>query len=83
MPEKKDKTYPSQFDKVKEITDKLEAGIQGSLGWTQTLLPLPLTRCCPAFQIYENAMITAGLIDDPRPMVGRLNQLLVKALERH
>lgn len=34
-------------------------------------------------QIYENAMITAGLVDDPRPMVGRLNQLLVKALERH
>ena len=28
MPEKKDKAYPSQFDKVKEITDKLEAGIQ-------------------------------------------------------
>ena len=26
MPEKKDKAYPSQFDKVKEITDKLEAG---------------------------------------------------------
>ena len=23
-----DKPYPSQFDKVKEITDKLEAGIQ-------------------------------------------------------
>ena len=29
MAEKKpDKAYPSQFDKVKEITDKLEAGIQ-------------------------------------------------------
>ena len=29
MPEKKaDKTYPSQFEKVKEITDRLEAGIQ-------------------------------------------------------
>ena len=28
MLEKKDKTYPSQFAKVKEITDKLEAGIQ-------------------------------------------------------
>ena len=28
MSEKKDKAYPSQFDKVKEITDKLEAGIQ-------------------------------------------------------
>ncbi|KAG8506458.1 Heat shock protein 75 kDa, mitochondrial [Galemys pyrenaicus] len=33
-------------------------------------------------QVYENAMITAGLVDDPRPMVGRLNALLVKALER-
>ena len=29
MAEKKpDKAYPSQFDKVREITDKLEAGIQ-------------------------------------------------------
>lgn len=36
-----------------------------------------------AFQIYENAMIAAGLVDDPRSMVGRLNHLLVKALERH
>nr|XP_044986147.1 heat shock protein 75 kDa, mitochondrial [Jaculus jaculus] len=34
-------------------------------------------------QIYENAMIAAGLVDDPRPMVSRLNDLLVKALERH
>ncbi|XP_019515788.1 PREDICTED: heat shock protein 75 kDa, mitochondrial [Hipposideros armiger] len=34
-------------------------------------------------QIYENAMIAAGLVDDPRAMVGRLNNLLVKALERH
>ncbi|TKC34884.1 hypothetical protein EI555_012309 [Monodon monoceros] len=32
-------------------------------------------------QIYENAMITAGLDDDPRPMVSRLNHLLVKALD--
>ncbi|XP_037363599.1 heat shock protein 75 kDa, mitochondrial [Talpa occidentalis] len=36
-----------------------------------------------ADQIYENAMIAAGLVDDPRPMVGRLNTLLAKALERH
>ena len=28
MAGKADKTDPSQFDKVKEITDKLEAGIQ-------------------------------------------------------
>ncbi|XP_008521607.1 heat shock protein 75 kDa, mitochondrial [Equus przewalskii] len=34
-------------------------------------------------QIYENAMIAAGLVDDPRAMVSRLNDLLVKALERH
>uniref|UniRef100_A0A8D2I616 TNF receptor associated protein 1 n=1 Tax=Urocitellus parryii TaxID=9999 RepID=A0A8D2I616_UROPR len=35
-----------------------------------------------ADQIYDNAMIAAGLVDDPRAMVGRLNDLLVKALER-
>ncbi|KAH0632086.1 hypothetical protein JD844_020149 [Phrynosoma platyrhinos] len=34
-------------------------------------------------QIYDNAMIAAGLSDDPRPMVNRLNELLVKALEKH
>ncbi|XP_069859730.1 heat shock protein 75 kDa, mitochondrial [Dipodomys merriami] len=34
-------------------------------------------------QIYDNAMIAAGLVDDPRPMVSRLNDLLVKALEKH
>ncbi|KAM8961726.1 heat shock protein 75 kDa, mitochondrial [Pelodytes ibericus] len=34
-------------------------------------------------QIYENAMIAAGLNDDPRPMISRLNELLTKALEKH
>ncbi|XP_037669500.1 heat shock protein 75 kDa, mitochondrial [Choloepus didactylus] len=34
-------------------------------------------------QIYENAMITAGLVDDPRPMVSRLTELLTRALDRH
>uniref|UniRef100_A0A8C4F004 TNF receptor associated protein 1 n=1 Tax=Dicentrarchus labrax TaxID=13489 RepID=A0A8C4F004_DICLA len=33
-------------------------------------------------QIYDNAMITAGLNDDPRPMISRLNDLLSKALEK-
>ncbi|KAM4698540.1 heat shock protein 75 kDa, mitochondrial [Rhinophrynus dorsalis] len=33
-------------------------------------------------QIYDNAMIAAGLNEDPRPMIGRLNELLTKALER-
>ncbi|XP_029644161.1 heat shock protein 75 kDa, mitochondrial [Octopus sinensis] len=32
-------------------------------------------------QLYDNAMINAGLTDDPRAMVGRLNELLIKALE--
>ncbi|XP_030263524.1 heat shock protein 75 kDa, mitochondrial [Sparus aurata] len=34
-------------------------------------------------QIYDNAMITAGLNDDPRPMISRLNDLLTRALEKH
>lgn len=34
-------------------------------------------------QIYDNAMITAGLNDDPRPMISRLNDLLTKAMEKH
>ncbi|CAG5897785.1 unnamed protein product [Menidia menidia] len=34
-------------------------------------------------QIYDNAMITAGLNDDPRPMISRLNDLLTKALANH
>uniref|UniRef100_A0A665V831 Histidine kinase/HSP90-like ATPase domain-containing protein n=1 Tax=Echeneis naucrates TaxID=173247 RepID=A0A665V831_ECHNA len=34
-------------------------------------------------QIYDNAMITAGLNDDPRPMISRLNDLLTKALGKH
>ncbi|XP_077173294.1 heat shock protein 75 kDa, mitochondrial isoform X2 [Paroedura picta] len=33
-------------------------------------------------QIYDNAMIAAGLNDDPRPIVNRLNTLLTKALEK-
>ena len=28
-------------------------------------------------------MIAAGLNDDPRPMISRLNDLLTKALEKH
>ena len=34
-------------------------------------------------QIYDNAMISAGLTEDARPMVGRLNNLLAKILESH
>ncbi|XP_041813337.1 heat shock protein 75 kDa, mitochondrial [Chelmon rostratus] len=34
-------------------------------------------------QIYDNGMIAAGLNDDPRPMISRLNDLLAKALEKH
>jgi TNF receptor-associated protein 1 len=34
------------------------------------------------FQIYDNAMIQAGLLDDPRSMITRLNELLSKTLEK-
>ncbi|NXV03470.1 TRAP1 protein, partial [Cettia cetti] len=34
-------------------------------------------------QIYENAMIAAGLNEDARPMVNRLNELLTKILEKN
>ncbi|XP_064172157.1 heat shock protein 75 kDa, mitochondrial [Anguilla rostrata] len=34
-------------------------------------------------QIYDNAMIAAGLNDDPRPMISRLNDLLTRALDKH
>ena len=29
-----------------------------------------------SFQLYDNAMITAGLMDDPREMLGRLKSFL-------
>ena len=35
-----------------------------------------------SFQIFDNALIVAGLMDDPREMVGRLNMLLTKALHK-
>ena len=31
-------------------------------------------------QLFDNAMMSAGLLYDPRSMVGRLNTLLTKAL---
>ncbi|XP_061235391.1 heat shock protein 75 kDa, mitochondrial isoform X1 [Neopsephotus bourkii] len=34
-------------------------------------------------QIYENAMIAAGLNDDPRPMVNKLNELLTRILDKN
>jgi len=32
-------------------------------------------------QLYDNAMMSAGLLHDPRNMVGRLNSLLAKVLD--
>ena len=32
-------------------------------------------------QLFDNALIAAGLIDDPRSMVGRLNDILAKTIE--
>ncbi|KAI0219003.1 Heat shock protein 75 kDa, mitochondrial [Lamellibrachia satsuma] len=36
-----------------------------------------------ADQVYDNALIAAGLVDDPRTMLARLNELLTRALEKH
>jgi hypothetical protein len=35
-----------------------------------------------AEQVYDNAMVAAGLLEDPRRMLGRLNQLIEKLLVR-
>merc|ERR1719231_1428706 len=32
-------------------------------------------------QLFDNALIAAGLIDDPRSMIGRLNDILAKTIE--
>ncbi|XP_068627581.1 heat shock protein 75 kDa, mitochondrial [Battus philenor] len=34
-------------------------------------------------QLFSNAMVTAGLVMDPRNLVNHINDLLVKALEKH
>ena len=33
-------------------------------------------------QIYDNALVAAGLLEDPRAMLGRLNGLLEKLLNK-
>lgn len=47
------------------------------------LTPAAYLMCSSLSQIYENAMIAAGLNEDPRPMVSRLNELLTKILEKN
>ena len=36
-----------------------------------------------AEQLFDNAMVSAGVSEDPRSMVSRLNTLLEKVLEKH
>jgi len=36
-----------------------------------------------AEQVYDNSMIAAGLVEDPRKMLGRINSILEQALEKH
>jgi TNF receptor-associated protein 1 len=36
-----------------------------------------------AEQVFDNALVAAGLLDDPRAMLGRLNSLLEKLLQKH
>lgn len=34
-------------------------------------------------QLFANAMVTAGLVMDPRNLINGINELLIKALEKH
>jgi HSP90 family molecular chaperone len=34
-----------------------------------------------ALQLFDNALIGAGMLDDARPMLGRLNELLERSLK--
>ncbi|XP_035680960.1 heat shock protein 75 kDa, mitochondrial-like [Branchiostoma floridae] len=36
-----------------------------------------------AEQVYDNALVAAGLIEDPRSMLNRLNELLTRTLDKH
>jgi TNF receptor-associated protein 1 len=36
-----------------------------------------------AVQLFSNSMVGAGLVDDPRTLLTGMNELLVKALEKH
>ncbi|XP_073963383.1 TNF receptor associated protein 1 [Choristoneura fumiferana] len=36
-----------------------------------------------AQQLFSNAMVTAGLVMDPRNLITHINELLIKALEKH
>ena len=36
-----------------------------------------------AKQLFSNAMVSAGLVDDARTVVASLNELLTLALEKH
>lgn len=34
-------------------------------------------------QLFSNAMVAAGLVEDPRSILVNMNQLLTRALEKH
>ncbi|XP_077983717.1 heat shock protein 75 kDa, mitochondrial-like [Glandiceps talaboti] len=42
----------------------------------------PLARLV-AEQVYDNAMMAAGLMEDPRSMLGRLNELMTRSLSKN
>ncbi|XP_070554261.1 heat shock protein 75 kDa, mitochondrial-like [Ptychodera flava] len=43
----------------------------------------PMLARLVAEQVYDNAMIAAGLMDDPRSMLNRLNDLMSRSLSKH
>ena len=43
----------------------------------------PTLAILVAEQMFANAMVSAGLVEDPRTMLKSMNDLLEKALEKH
>ncbi|XP_038055297.1 heat shock protein 75 kDa, mitochondrial-like [Patiria miniata] len=75
----------SEEEKLQLLQPTLE--LNGSHPIVQKLFALKTSE--PALakllgeQVYDNAMIAAGLVDDPRPMLGRLNAFMEKTLEKY
>ncbi|XP_033631452.1 heat shock protein 75 kDa, mitochondrial-like isoform X1 [Asterias rubens] len=75
----------SEEEKLQLLQPTLE--LNGSHAIVQKLFNLktkePVLAKLLAEQVYDNAMIAAGLVDDPRPMLGRLTAFMEKTLEKY
>jgi hypothetical protein len=49
----------------------------------KNLVLVPSKNLYWTFQLFSNAMVAAGLVEDPRTVVTHMNDLLTLALEKH